>query len=51
MPGTRLCNACGCIDGYRGLPKKKYEDCDLGGIRYSELFSKLSVESYTLEIP
>lgn len=27
------------------------EDCDLGGIRYSELFSKLSVESYTLEIP
>ncbi len=27
------------------------EDCDLGGIKYSELFSKLSVESYTLEIP
>ena len=27
------------------------EDFDLGGIKYSELFSKLSVESYTLEIP
>lgn len=27
------------------------EDCDLGGIKYSELFSKLSVEKYQMKIP
>ena len=31
------------------LPDFK-EDYDLGGIKYSELFSKLSVESYVLEV-